>query len=76
MPRPSGIVQMPMRASASGATPLTWRPSRCTQPAVEASWPLATFKVVVLPPPFGPRSATTEPRGTTRSTPWSTSMRP
>ena len=48
----------------------------CTQPDVAGSWPLTTFSVVVLPPPFGPSSATTLPFGTTRSTPCSTSMRP
>ena len=34
MPRPSGIVHTPIRASASGLAPFTWRPSTCTHPAV------------------------------------------
>ena len=63
MPRPSGMVHTPIRASASGATPFTWRPPMWTHPAVAASWPLATLSVVVLPPPLGPSSATTAPRG-------------
>src|SRR4051794_27569048 len=76
MPRPSGIVHTPMRASASVPAPFTCRPAMCTQPAVGVICPLITFSVVVFPPPFGPSRATTLPTGTTRSTPWSTSMRP
>ena len=53
-----------MRASASGATPLTRRPGHGhVAPASGTSWPLATFRVVVLPAPLGPSSATTRAGG-------------
>ena len=76
MPRPSGIVHTPARASESGAAPVTSRPAIETAPAVGRIWPAMTPSVVLLPAPFGPSSPTTVPRGTTRSIPCSTWMRP
>ena len=50
--------------------------ARSTLPAVGTMRPLHTLSVVDFPEPFGPSSANTEPWGTTRSMPWTTSMRP
>ena len=47
--------------SSSGRAPLTRRPATITSPALGACSPDATRSVVVLPAPFGPSSATTEP---------------
>ncbi len=75
-PRPSGIVQTPERARASGRAPVTSTPIMWMCPPVGESWPLIAASVVVFPAPFGPSSPTMAPGGTTRSIPRSTSMRP
>ena len=76
MPRPSGSVHNPARASLSGRMPLAWRPRTWKQPFVGSICPLATRSVVDLPAPFGPSRASTEPSATARSMPWSTSICP
>src|SRR5206468_803923 len=62
--------------SRSVLAPFTCSPATCTHPPVAGRRPSITFSVVVLPAPFGPRSANTVPAGTTRFTPCSTSIRP
>jgi hypothetical protein len=52
------------------------RPSSRIAPEVTGSAPEMARSVVVFPTPFGPSSATTDPAGTWRVTPCSTSMRP
>ena len=59
MPRPSGNVHRPARASLSGRMPLTWRPITWKQPFVGSICPLATLSVVDLPAPLGPSRAST-----------------
>ena len=76
MPRPSGIVHSPARASLSEDHPLTLSPRNRTSPLTGDSWPLATFSVVLLPAPFGPSSAYTCPGGMAKLTPCSTSIVP
>ena len=76
MPRPSGMLHTPARASLWGLAPLTWVPAMWTHPAVGASRPLTTFSVVDFPAPFGPSRANTVPGETVSETPWSTSIRP
>ena len=76
MPRPSGSVHRPARASLSGRMPLTWRPSTWKHPFVGSIWPLATRNVVDLPAPLGPSSASTAPLATARSMPCRTSICP
>ena len=76
MPRPSGSVHSPARASSSGRIPLTCRPSTWKHPDVGASCPLATFSVVDLPAPLGPSRASTPPSCTARSMPCRTSICP
>ena len=49
MPRPSGIVQTPARARASGSAPLMCFPMTWTHPWVGRCWLAATRRVVVLP---------------------------
>ncbi len=68
---------MPIRTSSSGVTVLaSGTPATRTVPAVGAICPEASLSVVVLPAPLGPSRATTDPRGTVKDTPRSTSMRP
>ena len=76
MPLPSGMVQTPSRARPSGGEPFTWTPAMWTQPAVGSSVPLTSRSSVVLPAPLGPMRANTVDWGTTRSTPWTTSIDP
>ena len=76
MPRPSGMRQTPALASASGAAPLTCVPATWTQPRVGRILPEQICSVVDLPAPLGPSSAKTDPTGTARVTPCSTSIRP
>ena len=77
MPRPSGIVHRPSRASRSEDAAVD-RARRGSAPrrSVGLSRPLATFSVVLLPAPFGPSSAYTVPGGIVMFTPCSTSMLP
>ena len=76
MPRPSGTVQMPIRARSSADAPVTMAPSKQTAPLFGAKVPAHTLSIVVLPPPFGPSSAMTDPAATSRLTPWTTSIGP
>ena len=63
MPRPSGMLHTPARASRAVDAPLTCTPPMWTQPAVGVSRPLTTIRVVVLPAPLGPSRAKTRSRG-------------
>ena len=87
MLRPSMTWQMPRRARRLGLTAVTSLPSSSTRPLRGRSSPEAIRMVVLLPAPFGPSSATTEPGGieseTSRRTvvppyppsmPWSSSI--
>ena len=76
MPLPSGMVHTPSRALASGGVPFTCTPAMCTQPRVGSRVPLTRRSSVVLPAPLGPMRAKTLASGTTRSTPWTTSIDP
>ena len=76
IPRPSGTVQMPRRARSSAETRVTVAPSKHTSPPLGTRVPAHTLSSVVLPPPLGPRRATTDPAGTSRLTPWTTSIGP
>ena len=60
----------PARESALGFPPVMSRPSRRTQPAFTDVWPLIMLKVVVLPAPLGPISATISPALTANETPF------
>src|SRR5258705_4432558 len=51
-------------------------PSRRTRPRQTGSVPEMARNVVVLPAPFGPSNATTDPGGTEMDRPWSTSTFP
>ena len=76
MPLPSGTAQMPWRASFSDDVLPMGVPPTSTSPAVARNRPLSTLSSVDLPAPFGPSRAKMLPAGTSRSTPWSTSIRP
>ena len=76
MPRPSGMAHSPLLTSFSvGLFPTGVSPTS-TSPALGRIRPLITLSRVDFPAPLGPSSANTLPGGTTRSTPWSTSIRP
>jgi hypothetical protein len=76
IPRPSGIRQTPRLARRNGAArPASFPPMR-TAPLAGLSSPAATRRVVVLPAPFGPSSATTDERGTLMLTSCSTADAP
>ena len=76
MPRPSGTVQIPSRARPSADLDVTTAPSKQTSPLFGARVPAQMLSIVVLPPPFGPSSAITDPAATSRLTPWTTSIGP
>ena len=76
IPRPSGIRQTPCRARRNGAALLASFPPITTVPLAGLSRPAATRRVVVLPAPFGPSSATTDERGTLMVTSCSTDDAP
>ncbi len=76
MERPSGIMHTPDRARRSASFLPARLPSTSTVPALGTIWPEITLSSVVLPAPFGPRSARAEPLGTVSEIPCSTSMRP
>ena len=64
--RSSGTCATPRRGSMCGRTPTIVAPSTSTRPEIGARRPESVSKVVVLPAPFGPRSATTSPAPTVR----------
>ena len=76
MPRPSGTVQMPLRARSSADILVTTVPSKRTSPPLGVRVPAQTLSSVVFPPPFGPSNAITDPAATSRLTPWTTSTGP
>ena len=76
MPRPSGTAHTPWRANFSRRGLADRRVADQHLAGVGRIRPLMTLSRVDLPAPLGPRRANTLPGGTTRSTPWSTSMRP
>ncbi len=59
-----------------GLSPVTSSPSSRTLPLIGLIRPDAVRKVVVLPAPFGPRSATTPESGTERETSHRTTVSP
>src|SRR4051812_12361036 len=69
MPRSSGQNAMPQRAIAFDESPISSRPSNCTEPARRLTIPMMDLSVVVLPPPLRPTSATTSPARTSKVTP-------
>ena len=66
----------PSAAIACGGFPDDLRPSNTIEPEVGLYTPVSRLKNVVLPAPFGPISATIEPRGIVKSTSSVTAMRP
>src|SRR4051794_28111507 len=69
MPRSSGQNAMPARAIASEVRLISSRPSKLTEPVRLPQMPMMDFRVVVLPAPFRPKSVTTSPGKTSKSTP-------
>jgi hypothetical protein len=67
---------MPLRDRPSADIEVTTAPSKQTSPALGARVPAQTLSIVVLPPPFGPSSAITDPAATSRLTPCTTSIGP
>ncbi len=64
MPRPSGMYVSPSRRIRWAGSPVMSRPSKTTRPAVGATRPDTARAKVLLPAPFTPRTARTDP-GTT-----------
>ena len=75
-PRPPGAWAIPRRARASGAAPLTSRPSKVTVPFRAGVRPEMARTSVDFPAPLVPSRATTSPAATARSTPNSTCSDP
>ena len=75
VPRPSGTWPIPIRAASSGVRRCSVRPANTTVPVVLIV-PVKARKVLVLPAPFAPSSATIEPRATVKSTPRIASISP
>ncbi len=68
MPRPSGTWTTPRRAMRyAGTRSMRW-PNEVIVPSSARTTPETVRRVVLLPAPFGPSSATTAPRGTVRDT--------
>src|SRR3954463_6635922 len=67
MPRPSGTCATPPRATASGVARPSRLPPSTTSP-VRRTVPDTARRVVVLPAPFAPRSATISPSSTVSET--------
>ena len=63
---------MRARAISKVASRLMSRPSKVTRPRRGATMRMIERKVVVLPAPLRPSSATTFPAGTASDTPWMT----
>ena len=71
VPRPSGTWAMPRRATPSGPTRWSERPANRMLPE-RRTVPETARSVVVLPAPFGPSTATTDPSSTASEIPCST----
>ena len=69
MPRSSGQNAMPCRAIAFDESPMSSRPSKCTEPERWPTIPMIDLSVVVLPAPLRPSSVTTSPARTSNVTP-------
>ncbi len=76
MPRSSGQIAMPARATSSGRIRTVSRPLNTIEPARRGTRPMIDFIVVVLPAPLRPSSVTTSPSPTSKSTPCSTWLSP
>src|SRR5579864_5691086 len=71
-PRPPGTWLIPRRTVCSGASPEMSRPPKVTDPFHGRISPETTRRIVDLPAPLVPRSATISPGSTRRLTPRST----
>jgi len=69
--RPSGDWQMPSSTILEGSTKVMSWPSNMTWPRAGCIRPEMVRRVVVLPAPLDPISATISPLSTCRLTPWS-----
>ena len=76
MPRPSGAWASPRATMSCGMRRVSSSPLKRTEPALGRSMREMARRVVVLPAPFAPMSATTLPSGTSSETPRSASMTP
>ena len=63
------VLTIPSCAIRCGLNPRTESPSRSTSPPSPRSKPVMTLKSVDLPAPFGPMSAVSEPRRTSKVAP-------
>src|SRR5271166_2488251 len=69
MPRSSGQIAMPDRATRLGIRFTSSRPRNTMLPSRRGTRPMIDFSVVVLPAPLRPSSVTTSPSRTSKSTP-------
>src|SRR6266480_2701427 len=69
MPRSSGQMAMPRRATLLEARPIVSTSRNRIEPWRRPTIPMIDFSVVVLPAPLWPRSVTTSPRGTSNCMP-------
>ncbi len=76
MPRSSGQMAMPARATLSERRPIVSRPRKRTEPLRLGTRPMMDFMVVVLPAPLRPSRVTTSPSRTSKRTPCSTWLSP
>ena len=76
IPRPSGACAIPRATSAWDGSCVTSSPRNRIVPADGRSILEMARRVVVLPAPFAPMSATTSPAGTSREIPRSASIAP
>ena len=74
--RPSGTWLMPSRTISWPGFFVMSFPSKVTVPPLEGSRPVIVCRVVVLPAPFAPISATTSPSFTSKETSRSAWIRP
>src|SRR2546428_779645 len=69
MPRSSGQIAMPRRATLLEARPIVSTSRNRIEPCRRPTMPMIAFMVVVLPAPLRPRSVTTSPSRTSNSMP-------
>src|SRR6266851_7272515 len=69
MPRSSGQMAMPRRATLLEARPIVSTSRNLIEPCRRPTMPMIAFMVVVLPAPLRPRSVTTAPCGTSNCMP-------
>src|ERR1700704_4170404 len=69
MPRSSGQMAIPRRATPFEAKSIVSKPRKLIDPCRWPTIPMIDFSVVVLPAPLRPRSVTTSPRGTSNCMP-------